>query len=100
MKVKDITNLAKRVFGSRLLSRSFVAAAVAASAAYFVTGMLKIPKQGLGAATASAQTCTSGVNTYTYDSDGRVSQVQIGCSYVVTYNYDAVGNLLSISVAP
>jgi hypothetical protein len=44
--------------------------------------------------------CAAGVNNYVYDATGRLSQVQIGCSYLVTYTYDAVGNLLSVSHTP
>ncbi len=41
--------------------------------------------------------CTAGLNQYSYDAAGRLSQVEIGCSTVITYTYDAVGNLLSVS---
>ena len=55
---------------------------------------------GGGGSGGSLPPCAAGVNNYVYDPDGRLSQVQIGCSYLVTYTYDFVGNLLSVSHTP
>jgi hypothetical protein len=56
--------------------------------------------QAGGGGSGGLPACAAGVNNYAYDAAGRLSQVQIGCSYLVTYTYDAVGNLLSVSHTP
>ncbi len=41
----------------------------------------------------------NGTQSYTYDSAGRLTQVVYGDGHVLTYTYDANGNILSVDVS-
>jgi hypothetical protein len=88
-----------KLFPPRRFLRRSLTLIVAAAALTWLCGLSGSVRevQAGGGGVPGLPACAAGVYNYAYDAAGRLSQVQIGCSYVVTYTYDPVGNLLSVS---